>query len=104
LTDLSGETPATLEAYGVHREADGLKTQRGGGPEDFQTSPRNCLLARRMVERGVRFISIHHASWDHHNDLDSDLLFNCRVTDQPVGPLLPDRKQRGLLDDTLVVW
>jgi len=104
LTDLSGESAATLEAYGVHREAGGLKTQRGGGPEAFPTFARNCLLARRMVERGVRFISIHHASWDHHNDLDSDLLFNCRVTDQPVAALLRDLKQRGLLDETLVVW
>ena len=104
LTDLSTETPATLEAYGVNRDAGGLKTQRGGGPDAFQTFARSCLLARRMVERGVRFVSLHHASWDHHNDLDSDLLFNCRVTDQPVGALLRDLKQRGLLDETLVVW
>ncbi len=104
LTDLSRESKETLEAYGVDREAGGLKTQRGGGPEAFKTFSRNCLLARRMVERGVRFVNIHHASWDHHNDLDSDLLFNCRVTDQPVGALLKDLKQRGLLDTTLVVW
>jgi hypothetical protein len=104
LTDLSGESAATLEAYGVNRDAGGLKTQRGGGPETFQVFARNCLLARRMMERGVRFVAIHHASWDHHNDLDNDLLFNCRVTDQPVGALLQDLKQRGLLDDTLVVW
>jgi uncharacterized protein (DUF1501 family) len=104
LTDLSGESPATLEAYGVNRDAGGMRTQRGGGPEAFQTFARSCLLARRMVERGVRFVSIHHASWDHHNDLDNDLTFNCRVTDQPVGALLKDLKQRGLLEDTLVVW
>jgi hypothetical protein len=104
LTDLSGESPTTLEAYGVNRDAGGMRTQRGGGPEAFQTFARSCLLARRMVERGVRFVSIHHASWDHHNDLDNDLTFNCRVTDQPVGALLKDLKQRGLLDTTLVVW
>jgi hypothetical protein len=104
LTDLSGESPATLEAYGVNRDAGGMRTQRGGGPEAFQTFSRSCLLARRMIERGVRFVSIHHASWDHHNDLDNDLTFNCRVTDQPVGALLKDLKQRGLLDTTLVVW
>ncbi len=104
LMDLSGENAATLEAYGVHRDAGGLKTQRGGGPDAFPTFARNCLLARRMIERGVRFVSIHHASWDHHNDLDSDLAFNCRVTDQPVAALLQDLKQRGLLDDTLVIW
>ena len=104
LTDLAKESAATLEAYGVNRDAGGLKTTRGGGPESFKTFARNCLLARRMVERGVRFVSIHHASWDHHNDLNSDLLFNCRVTDQPVAALLRDLKQRGLLDSTLVVW
>ena len=104
LMDLTGENAATLEAYGVHRDAGGLKTQRGGGPDAFPTFARNCLLARRMVERGVRFVSIHHASWDHHNDLDSDLAFNCRVTDQPVAALLQDLKQRGLLDETLVIW
>jgi hypothetical protein len=104
LTDLSSESNETLEAYGVNRDAAGMKTQRGGGPETFKTFARNCLLARRMVERGVRFINIHHASWDHHNDLDNDLLFNCRVTDQPVAALLKDLKQRGLLDSTLVVW
>jgi uncharacterized protein (DUF1501 family) len=104
LIDLSRESKATLEAYGVERDAGGLKTQRGGGPETFKTFARNCLLARRMVERGVRFVSIHHASWDHHNDLNNDLLFNCRVVDQPVAALLRDLKQRGLLDSTLVVW
>jgi hypothetical protein len=104
LADLSGESPATLAAYGVNREAGGMNTQRGGGPESFKTFARNCLLARRMVEHGVRFINLHHASWDHHNDLDNDLTFNCRVCDQPVAALLKDLKQRGLLDSTLVVW
>ena len=104
LMDLSGESAETLEAYGVNRTGAGAKTNRGGGPEAFGIFAKNCLLARRMVERGVRFVAIHHASWDHHNDLDSDLLFNCRVTDQPVGALLKDLKQRGLLEDTLVVW
>ncbi|MBN8247600.1 MAG: DUF1501 domain-containing protein [Verrucomicrobia bacterium] len=104
LTDLSREPQAVREAYGVDRDAGGLTTQRGGGPEAFQGFAKNCLLARRLVERGVRFVAIHHASWDHHNDLDTDLLFNCRVVDQPVGALLRDLKQRGLLDETLVVW
>ncbi len=103
LTDLTRESKATLDAYGVDRDAGGLKTQRGGGADSFKTFARSCLLARRMVERGVRFVSIHHASWDHHNDLNSDLLFNCRVVDQPIGALLKDLKQRGLLDSTLVV-
>lgn len=104
LANLKDESPATLKAYGVDRDAAGLTTIRGGGPDAFKTFARNCLLARRMVERGVRFVALHHASWDHHNDLDSDLPFNCRVVDQPVAALLNDLKQRGLLEDTLVVW
>jgi len=104
LIDLSGETAATLEAYGVNRDGGGMKTQRGGGVQAFKSFATNCLLARRMIERGVRFVSIHHASWDHHNDLGNDLLFNCRVVDQPLAALLKDLKQRGLLDSTLVVW
>jgi hypothetical protein len=104
LTDLSSEPAALREAYGVDRTAGGLTTYRGGGADAFPTFARNCLLARRMVERGVRFVAIHHASWDHHNDLDGDLGFNCRVVDQPIGALLKDLKQRGLLDETLVVW
>ncbi len=104
LTDLDREPAAMRAAYGVDRDAGGLTTYRGGGPDAFKSFARNCLMARRMVERGVRFVAIHHASWDHHNDLDSDLEFNCRVVDQPVGALLRDLKQRGLLDETLVVW
>ena len=99
-----GESKETLAAYGVDRDGAGLKTYRGGGVDAFKSFARNCLLARRMIERGVRFVSIHHASWDHHNDLDSDLSFNCKVVDQPIGALLKDLKQRGLLDSTLVVW
>ena len=104
LADLSRESKETLAAYGVDRDGAGLKTYRGGGVDAFKSFARNCLLARRMIERGVRFVSIHHASWDHHNDLDNDLSFNCKVVDQPIGALLKDLKQRGLLDSTLVVW
>ena len=104
LTNLNTESAATRAAYGVDRDDGGLKTQRGGSGDAFRNFSRNCLLARRLVERGVRFVAIHHASWDHHNDLDSDLQYNCRVVDQPVAALLKDLKQRGLLEDTLVVW
>jgi hypothetical protein len=64
----------------------------------------NCLLARRLVERGVRFVNIVHASWDHHSNLDVELKQNCLMADQPIAALLKDLKQRGLLDSTLVVW
>src|SRR5262249_18639155 len=104
LMDLSGETPATLEAYGVEREDPKVKTERGGGPGQYRAFSRNCLLARRLVERGVRFINLYHASWDHHSNLDAELGFNAGMADQPLAALLSDLKQRGLLDSTLVVW
>ncbi|HEY2952692.1 MAG TPA: DUF1501 domain-containing protein [Verrucomicrobiae bacterium] len=104
LMDLSGETRATLEAYGVERDDPKVKTERGGGPGQYRAFSRNCLLARRMVERGVRFINLYHASWDHHSNLDVELAFNAGMADQPIAALLKDLKQRGLLDSTLVVW
>ncbi|HEX4606741.1 MAG TPA: DUF1501 domain-containing protein, partial [Urbifossiella sp.] len=64
----------------------------------------NCLLARRLVERGVRFVSLFHASWDHHSNLEAELPFNCGMADQPVAALIKDLKARGLLDSTLVLW
>ncbi|MCA9414576.1 MAG: DUF1501 domain-containing protein, partial [Candidatus Omnitrophica bacterium] len=65
---------------------------------------RNCLLARRMIERGVRFVNIYHASWDHHSELDSELRFTSRMADRPLAALIKDLKQRGLLDSTLIVF
>lgn len=91
LLDFSKESPATLDAYGVNQEA----------TKAFGT---NCLLARRMVERGVRYVMLMHASWDHHSGIVSGLKKNCGATDQPSAALLKDLKQRGLLEDTLVVW
>src|SRR5687767_3591950 len=70
LMDISNESAATLDSYGVEREDPKVKTDRGGGPSQYRTFARNCLLARRMVERGVRFVNIYHASWDHHSNLD----------------------------------
>jgi hypothetical protein len=104
LIDLSGESKSTLEAYGVDREDPKIKTDRGGGPGQFRAFARNCLLARRLVERGVRFVNLYHASWDHHSNLDAELGFNATMADQPIAALLKDLKQRGLLDSTLVVW
>jgi hypothetical protein len=86
-----GESPETLAMYGVDQE----------NKRAFAT---NCLLARRMVERGVRFVMLAHASWDDHSDLNKKLKKNCDITDQPTAALLKDLKQRGLLDSTLVVW
>jgi hypothetical protein len=105
LMDLSGETRHTLDAYGVDRQPPkDLDPGRGGGREAWSTFSRNCLLARRLVERGVRFVNVIHASWDHHSNLDPELTFNTGMADQPVAALIKDLKQRGLLDDTLVVW
>jgi hypothetical protein len=91
LLDFSGETTATQSAYGLDNE-----TTRPFGT--------NCLLARRMVERGVRFVQLFHSTWDDHSELDMNIQINCDMTDLPTAGLLQDLKQRGLLDDTLVVW
>jgi hypothetical protein len=90
--DLSRETPATLTRYGV-----------GQGPTD--QFGRNCLLARRMAEAGVRFIEVGGSgAWDHHKELREDLPAVCRATDQPISALLADLAERGMLDETLVLW
>src|SRR5213594_743127 len=104
LMDLRGESQATLNAYGLDREDPKIKTDRSGGPGQFRAFARNCLLARRLVERGVRFVNVYHASWDHHSNLEAELGFNATMSDQPIAALVKDLKQRGLLDSTLVVW
>lgn len=91
LLDFRQETAATQAMYGLNDETTG-------------SFGANCLLARRMVERGVRFVHLVHSSWDHHSALTSRLTKNCQMTDQPAAALLADLKQRGLLDETLVVW
>ncbi len=103
LIDLSGERKKTLEMYGIGREDVG-KAGRGGPKGTFNAFSTNCLLARRLLERGVRFVNIYHASWDHHSHLAGELTFNCRMCDQPIAALIKDLRQRGLLEDTLVVW
>jgi hypothetical protein len=104
LLDLSGVTKATIDMYGVDRTEPDLKAARGGGRGQFHTFAKNCLLARRLVERGVRFVNLYHASWDHHSNLDKELGHNCLMADQPIAALLKDLKQRGLLESTLVLW
>ncbi|MBI3413903.1 MAG: DUF1501 domain-containing protein [Verrucomicrobia bacterium] len=93
LLDLAGEKAETLESYGVDRKDD-LQNR-------FSTS---ALLARRMIERGVRFVNVYMDGWDHHGGLNDGLVKNCGVVDQPIAALIKDLKQRGLLDTTLVVW
>jgi hypothetical protein len=91
LMDLSKEPESTFELYGPDSRKPG-------------TYASNCLLARRLAERGVRFIQLYHRGWDQHNDLPRDIALQCKGVDQPSAALILDLKQRGLLDDTLVVW
>ena len=88
--DISKEPKHVLEAYGAEP-----------GKASFANS---CLLARRLIERGVRFVEIFHEAWDQHGNLVADLKKNCKNTDQASAALVKDLKQRGLLDDTLVIW
>lgn len=104
LIDLSGESKQTLDMYGVERPEPAKGGSRGRMGNTHQSFARNCLLARRMVERGVRFINVIYASWDHHSDLETELGYNASVVDQPIAALIKDLKQRGLLDETMVVW
>ncbi|MCL4793881.1 MAG: DUF1501 domain-containing protein [Bryobacteraceae bacterium] len=91
LVDLGQEPESTFANYGPESRKPG-------------TYAANCLLARRLAERGVRFIQLYHRGWDQHNDLPRDLRLQCAGTDQPTAALVADLKQRGLLDETLVVW
>lgn len=91
LVDLSNETAETLAAYGIN-----------GGPTD--QFGRQCLLARRFVESGVRFVQVSLTGWDHHGGIAARLRERCSVADKPTAALLADLKSRGLLDDTIVMW
>ncbi len=91
LADLSEETAATFAAYGPQATLPG-------------TFAANCLLARRLAKRNVRFIQLYHRGWDQHYNLPSDLRLQCGDIDQPCAALIGDLKQRGLLDETLVIW
>ena len=91
LADLSKEPESTFEMYGPDSRKPG-------------SYAANCILARRLAERGVRFIQLFHRGWDQHNNLPKEIRGQCRETDQPSAALLQDLKQRGMLDDTLVVW
>jgi len=90
LMDINEEPKHVLDMYGAEP-----------GKPSFAN---NCLLARRLVERGVRFVQLFHEAWDQHGDLVSGLTENCKATDQACAALVKDLKQRGMLDDTLIVW
>ncbi len=91
LTDLAKEPQSVFDLYGPDARKPG-------------TFAANCLLARRMVERGVRFIQLYHRGWDHHGGLPANIPLQCRDIDQAQAALITDLKQRGLLEDTLIVW
>jgi hypothetical protein len=91
LADISGEPKEVLEMYGPQVHEPG-------------TYARNCLLARRLIERGTRFVQLMHAGWDQHKSLTTELYTQCKDTDQPSAALVRDLKMRGLLEDTLVIW
>jgi len=91
LTDISKEPQHIFDLYGPDAKKPG-------------TFAANCLLARRLAERGVRFIQLFHRGWDQHTNLPKQIVGQSRDTDQPSAALITDLKQRGLLDDTLVVW
>ena len=91
LADMSEESKDTLEMYGVKQPGDG-------------SFASNCLLARRLLERGVRFVQLYHRGWDHHGNLEKDFTTSAKACDRPSAALVKDLKQRGLLEDTLIVW
>ena len=91
LVDVSGESKRTLDLYGEDVEKPG-------------TFAANCLLARRMAERGVRFVQVFHRGWDQHGDLPKLIRRQTKEVDRPAWALVQDLKQRGLLDETLVIW
>ena len=102
--DLTQESPKTLETYGVGAKPRVVgKTYANPGPDNYA---RRCIMARRLVERGVRFVQVcvNGQIWDTHAHLENDLTGACERTDQPVAALLEDLKERGLLDTTLVIW
>jgi uncharacterized protein (DUF1501 family) len=91
LTDFRSEPREVLELYGVQQPGDG-------------SFASNCLLARRLAERGVRFIQLYHRAWDHHGDIESGMKSAAQDVDQASAALVKDLKRRGMLDDTLILW
>ena len=92
LLDLRSESKATLDLYGVDPDQ---------GKASFAKS---CLMARRLVERGVRFVQVYESGWDHHSNVENGVKSKVAQTDRPAAALIKDLKMRGLLEDTLVIW
>ena len=99
--DITRESPATMALYGIGQPSAPSGQGIDASPDDFG---RKCLLARRLVEAGVRFVEITHGNWDQHFNLETALSANTRAVDTPIAGLLTDLKARGMLDDTLVIW
>lgn len=95
---------AAPELFDISKEPGHIRDLYGIGEKDTETSSRGCLLARRMVERGVRFVQVRIGGWDAHGNIKGNHTRLCARTDKPIAALLTDLKQRGLLDSTLVVW
>lgn len=91
LADISGESPDTLDLYGIKEAGEG-------------TFASNCLLARRLLERGSRFVQLYHRGWDHHSNIDPRIAQSSKSVDRASAALVKDLKQRGMLEDTLVIW
>ncbi|WZO97555.1 DUF1501 domain-containing protein [Isosphaeraceae bacterium EP7] len=91
LTDFKSESPEVLDLYGIKQPGDG-------------SFASNCLMARRLAERGVRFIQLYHRAWDHHGEIKKSMEMTAEEVDRPCAALVSDLKRRGLLDDTLVIW
>ena len=91
LTDFRNEPQHILDSYGIKQPGDG-------------SFASNCLMARRLAERGVRMIQLYHRAWDHHGNIEKDMPVSAKDVDQPTAALIKDLKQRGLLDDTLILW
>lgn len=108
--DLSRENANTLRLYGIEENRNQPRPRFGGGGGMMRnnggssTFGRQCLLARRLIESGVRFVEVTMGGWDHHRNLRESLTNNCQAIDKPIAGLLTDLQQRGLLQDTLVLW
>lgn len=104
--NLSNESQATLDLYGIDRSSENERNRNRQASRGVSSASfgRQCLLARKLVEAGVRFVEITSRGWDHHQNLEESLRNSCGAVDKPIAGLLEDLSRRGLLNDTLVIW